>query len=273
MRVANVSQIAELLQKGELVAEFSERFGHGVNREGYGIYDVKTSALGPFMIKFNEALNAGKVVHYIDLRMPNADFSKLFFDCNMPMKIETPDPDYLVLRQLIRKIKTKPSKESYNKALDKFNLIMEEHKNAFVDEPQKYVHARVIYDVINQMISMGPSNTKYVVIPYGYRVTVKFEGGATELMQFEHRVSQSNSEQETVKIEIPSIKLTEKFNNYEDRINMMLFDHAMRYMDSLKPRKELTQGTEKFDRLDAAYCTLISEVMTKRYGFTMSVTR
>ena len=111
------------------------------------------------------------------------------------------------------------------------------------------------------------------ITPYGYRVTVKFEGGATELMQFEHRVSQSNSEQETVKIEIPSIKLTEKFNNYEDRINMMLFDHAMRYMYSLKPRKELTQGTEKFDRLDAAYCTLISEVMTKRYGFTMSVTR
>ena len=272
MRTVNVSKIAELLQKGKLDAEFTERSGRGPNREGYGIYDVRTSALGPFMIKFNEALSGGKTVHYIDLRIPNIDFSKLFFDCNMPMKIETADPDYLLLRRLIQNIKTKPSEMNYDKALDKFNSIMEEHRNVSVDESQKYVNACVIYDVINQMISMGPSNTKYVVIPYGYRVTVKFEGGATELMQFEHRTS-NNSDHETIKVEIPSIKLTEKFNNYEGRTNIMLFDHAMRYMESLKPRTELTPGTEKFDRLGDDYCKLMSEVMTKRYGFTMSVTR
>ena len=264
MQTANVSEITELLQEGQLYADFTERSGSG-NRERFGIYDVRTSALGPLMIKFNEATrNGGLKVHYIDLRIPNIEFSELFFDCNIPMKINTAAPDFVLLRKLIQSIIIKPSGDTYDTALAKFNSIMT-RPDMSMNATQKFVNARVIYDLINQMISMGPRNTKYSVIPYGFRVTVTFQGGVTELIQFEHRIS-NNSNHETIKIEIPSIKLTEKFNNYEDRTNIMLFDHAKRYMDALKPREQLTQGTEKFDRLDEEYCKLMKKLMSARHS-------
>ena len=270
MQTAKVSEITEILQEGQLYADFTERSGK-LNPEHFGIYDIKTSALGSFMIKFNEALNGGKSVHYIDLRIPNIEFSKLFFDCNMPMKIATTDPDYMLLRKLVQGIRIRPSGMTYDAALSKFDSIMT-RPDISMNASQKYVHARVIYDVINQMISMGPRYTKYSVIPYGYRVTVTFQGGATELIQFEHRTS-SKSDHETIKIEIPSIKLTEKFNNYEDRTNIMLFDHAKRYMDALKPREQLTQGMEIFDRLDEDYCKVMKKLMSARHGFASSITK
>lgn len=263
MQTAKISEITELLQQGLIYADFTERSGHKINREHYGIYDVRTSALGSFMVKFNEACNAGKIVHYIDLRIPNIEFSKLFMDYNMPMKNDAENPDYTLLYKMVQSIRTKPSGMTYDAALTKFNGIMQ-RPDISMNASQKYVHARVMYDVINQMISMGPRNTKYSVIPYGFRVTVTFQGGAVERVNFEHRVS-SNSNHETIKIEIPSIKLTERFNNYEDRTNILLFDQAKRYMDALKPREQLAQGTERFDRLDEDYCNLMSRLMAARH--------
>ena len=264
MQTANVSEITELLQKGQIYADLTERSGRKVNPERYGIYDVRTSSLGPFMLKFNEAYNSGIVVHYIDLRIPNIEFSKLFMDCNMLVKSDSENQDYVLLYKLVQSMRIRPSGMTYDAALTKFDSIMT-RPDISMNATQKYVHARVIYDVINQMISMGPRNTKYSVIPYGFRVTVTFQGGATERLNFEHRVS-NNSDHETIKIEIPSIKLTEKFNNYEDRTNIMLFDHAVRYINALKPREQLTQGIERFDRLDEEYCKLMSKLMSARHS-------
>ena len=262
MQTAKISEITELLQQSQLYADFTDRSGNKPNPEHYGIYDVRTSSLGSFMIKYNEAYNCGKVVHYIDLRIPNIDFSKLFMDCNMPMKIDTEDADYTLLRKLVQGIRIRPSGIKYDAALTKFNAVMV-RPDISMNATKKYLHARVIYDVINDMISMGPRNTKYSVIPYGYRVTVTFQEGETERVNFEHHTFK-NSSHETIKIEIPSIKLTEKFNNYEDRTNIMLFDQAVRYINALKPREQLPQGTERFDRLDEAYFQMRKSIMAAR---------
>lgn len=262
MRTVNVREIAECLETSQLYADFTERFGRDLNREKYGIYDIHSSYYGPFMIRFNEAYNSGKLVHYIDLRIPSIEFSKLFFDCNIPMKIDTADSDYTALYKLIRHIKTNTSGMSFNEALDKFKSLMNRPDiSTSTSASQKYVNARVIYDVINQMISMGPRNTKYSVLQYGFRVSVTFQDGATEIVNLQ-RLQSGNHE--TVKIEIPSIKLTEKFNNYEDRTNIMLFNHATRYMNAMIPREQLTQGMELFDRLDDGYCKLMRQIISAR---------
>ena len=260
MRAINVREIAECLETSRLYADFTERACREPNREKYGIYDIRNSYYGPFMIRFNEAYNSGKLVHYIDLRIPSIEFSKLFFDCNIPMKIDTADSDYTALYKIIRHINIQPSGMSFNAALEKFKSLMT-RPDISTSASQKYINARVIYDVINQMISMGPRNTKYSVLQYGFRVSVTFQDGATEIVNLQ-RLQSGNHE--TVKIEIPSIKLTEKFNNYEDRTNIMLFDHATRYMNAMIPREQLTQGMELFDRLDDGYCKLMRQIISAR---------
>ena len=265
MQGTNVREIVKSLEPEQLYADFTEQLGRGLNREKYGIYDICASSYGDFMIKFNEAHHSGKLIRYIDLRIPSIDFSQLIFDRNINRNSEEENPEYTMMYQLIQHIHIKNSGLKYDAVRLKFESVMT-RPDISVNEKQKYDNACAIYDTINQMRSMGARHTKYVVIPYGYRVSVNFPGNGVERMSFQ--LLPSNNGQETIKIEMPNVKITEKFNNYSDRTNMMLFEHAKEYMESLPIHKDLPQGTADFDRLRPGYRDLISKIVIARYPAT-----
>ena len=264
MQGANVREIVKSLEREQLYADFTEQLGRGMNREKYGIYDISASSYGEFMIKFNEAHHSGKLIRYIDLRIPSIDFSQLIFDRNINRNIDDENPEYTIMYQLIQHIHIKNSGLKYDAARLKFESVMT-RPDVSVNE-KKYDNLCAIYDTINHMRSMGARNTKYVVIPYGYRVLVNFPGNGVERMCFQ--LLPSNNGQETIKIEMPNVKITEKLNNYSDRTNIMVFDHAKEYMDALPAHKDLPQGTANFDRLRPGYRDLISKIVVARYPAT-----
>lgn len=261
MEETKVREITDFLAKEQLFAKFTERSGNK-NPERYGIYDIRNSSYGSFMIRFNEAYNSGKLVHYIDLRIPRIGFSEILYDYNFPIKKNnTENSDYRLLYDLIQRIRIRPSGISYDVALDNFRAVMTRPEIS-TNSTEKFTHACVMYDVINEMISMGPRNTKYVAIPYGYRVSVKFPGGM-EGMSFQSLPSTSE-DHKTLKIEMLNVKVTEKFNNYEDHMNIMMFEQAERYMQAVPKGKSLAPGKEPFNRNTPQYLNFRAEVVRAR---------
>ena len=126
MHDANLNTIVTLLEKEQTVAEFTERKRREPNREKYGIYDIRNSAYGRVMLRFNEAYNSGKLIHYIDLRIPSLGISLLVFDYNLYKDTGEENTDYKLLYNYLQHTKIEYSSISYDAALSAFVSSMKQ---------------------------------------------------------------------------------------------------------------------------------------------------
>lgn len=266
------TRICDFLQKlsgKEIYADFTDIDNTKTNHMGYGMYDVRNSPVGPFMILYRDGpTNIDSTVTMIEVRYLNAniDVDALVFVDSILDKDKKINPDFIALRNLIGSFKTRPSAMSYNEAFDKFFYLTTDSELREANS-KKYVHARIIYDVINQMISMGPQNTKYVKNKDEYRVSVRFPNNELEEITFQiidHYDTFGGYP--SIKIEIPRIGLADTFLNqkHDEYKHEMVFNQAQRYLKSLKSGKTIALGTEYFSRFDAPYRHLMAQVLNTR---------
>jgi len=263
-------KLKDFLQKlsgKEIYADFTDIDNTKMNPMGYGMYDVRNSPVGPFMIDYVSGLtNIGSVVTKITVRVPNLDIDAVAFVDSVLDDGKQVAPDFIAFRNLIKSLKTRPSAMSYNEAFDKFFYLTTDLASRKANA-EKYVNARVIYDVINQMILMGPQNTECVKIENGYRVSVRFPNDEKEVMMFQTvKRYDTFGSYPSIKIEIPRIGLSDTFldHKYQEYKHEMVFNQAQRYLKALKLGKTITPGTEYFGRFDAPYRHLMSQVLNTR---------
>ena len=210
--------------------------------------------------------NVGSVVTKITVRVPNLDINKVAFVDSVLDEGKKTAPDFIAMRNLIGTLKTRPSAMSYNEAFDKFFYLTTSPAIRKANA-EKYVNARVIYDVINQMISMGPQNTECVKIENGYRVSVRFPNDEFQEMIFQTTdLYDTFGSYPSIKIEIPSIGLCDTFlsKKHNEYKHEMAYNQAQRYLQSLESGKSLTPVPEGFGRFDAEYRRLMRKVINAR---------
>ena len=82
-------------------------------------------------------------------------------------------------------------------------------------------------------------------------------------MNFERRSSDNGHE--TYKIEMPNVKITDRFNNYGDYMNTKVFEQAENYVKGLIAHETMMPGVAEFDRTRKDILDLMSEVVVSRY--------
>ena len=251
----------------KIYADWTDVDNRKQNPMRFGMYDVRNSSVGPFMINYvsRPCKNDDILRETITLRVQNMELDELFWGPFWPE--DKPNPDFITLRNFVYSLKSRPSMISYNEALDKFAYLNTvDYVRTYA--AKKYVRARVIYDVINQMIAMGRQNTICAPLKCGvsgYSVTVRFPGGKSETVNFADICSQFGKPADGFEITIPSINFEERFvgtwDSYKDQ---MVYKHAKQYLDALKTNKPLVLGTEEFGRFDAPYHHLMAQVFRAR---------
>ncbi|MBO4625796.1 MAG: hypothetical protein J5679_00770 [Alphaproteobacteria bacterium] len=267
MKNVHVRDFLQKLSGEKLYADWTDVDNTKQNPMHYGIYDVRNSPVGPFMINYvsRECKNDDVLRETITLRVPGMDIDELFWGPFWPE--DKPDPDFITLCNFISGLKSRPSMLSYHEAFDKFDYCM---TFPYVRDKaaQKFVCARAIYDVINTMIVMGRQNTICAPLKHGvpgYSVTVRFPDNKSETVNFADFRSEFGKPADGFVIAMPSINLEERFvsswNSYKDK---MVYNHAKQYLDALKSNKPLVLGTEEFCRFDAPYRQLMRRILNAR---------
>ena len=262
-----ITRFLTLLAGEKVYADFSEIPGNTPNPMHFGIYDVReTKGADAFMIDYKQVKTSiDTIVTTIELRVPSLDIDVLVFNRHQPN--EPVNPDFIALHNFINRMQSRPVQTSYNEAADKFYFFMTS-SDWRANAAKKYLNARIVYDVINQMILAGPQHTKCTKVtnrvPGGYRVTVRFPGGKTETVMFYDAYTRSDKECDGVQIVIPSIQLEDTFNNHADYKNKMVYNHARAYLNALTKSKPIEPGREEFNRFDAEYRSLMKRVLHAR---------
>jgi len=209
--------------------------------------------------------NIDTIVTTIELRVPSMEIDLLVFDRHQPNEPE--DPDFVALRNFINRMQSRPVLISYNEAFDKFYYFMTS-SDWRESAAKKYLNARVVYDVINQMITVGLQRTKCTKIknraPGGYRVTARFPDGTKETVEFYDAYTRPCKECDGVQIVIPSVNFSDTFNNHADYKNKMVYDHARAYLDALANAQPIEPGREEFNRFDPGYLGLWHTIIKAR---------
>lgn len=257
----------------EIYADFTDIDNTKMNPMGYGIYDVRHSPVGPFMIDYTSGpTKCGSIATKITLRVQDLDIDKLAFVDSCLDEDKQIAPDFIAMRNLIGTLKTRPSAMSYNEALDKFEyfLCFPYARNVHA---RKSVYAHVVCYLIREMKLMGLQNTTVKAIknrePNGYEVSVRFPGGVTQVLKVFDGRSKFQEGYDAVWFEIPGIELPEYgfnplFDNHGAYPNKMVYDCAKQYLDELKSDKPLTPVTENFGCFGAEFRRLMRKVINAR---------
>ena len=263
-------QVRDFLKKvsgAEIYADFTDFDNTKMNPMGYGMYDVRYSPVGPFMILYRYApTNIDSTVTMIEVRTQDTDMDSLVFVDSVLDAGKEVDSDFVALRKFIGSLKSRPSTMSYNKAYDKFFYFLTDpgirEANA-----EKYRHAEVFYDTINKMGAMGSQNTKLVKNKNGYDVRVRFPNNKFEEMtfQFVDHYDEFGS-YPSVTIGIPRLDLFDTFlsQKHDEYKHEMIFNHAKKYIDSVKSGEPFVLGKEPLDLFEAKTKHLMSLITNSR---------
>ena len=250
----------------KIYADFTDMDKTKQNPNGFGIYDVRNSSVGPFMIDYNilGCQNDDFLRDTMTLRVPELDIDNVCFGPFWPDS--KPSKDFIALRNVISNMKIRPSMMSYNEAVDKFMYF---HASSIVRQivARKDVEARVIYDVVNQMISMGLQNARLRMDELGCNITTRLPGGKTETIRFIEYSdpSEKKFDKTYAVIKIPSVDISfmcgGRIPTTRDK---MVYDQVKRYADSITSCKSITPGTEEIGRFDVGYRWLMKQVLNAR---------
>ena len=250
----------------KIYADFTDMDKTAQNPNGFGVYDVRNSSVGPFMIdyKISGCKNDDFWRDIMTLRVPEMGIDNEYFGPFGPDA--KPGKDFVVLRNLISNMKTRPSMMSYDEAIDKFMCCNEDsYIRGLV--ARKSAQARVIYDVVNQMISMGPHNTELGWKDYGYNITVRLPNFKKETIKFMEYDIPSNNQicEPYALIEIPSANVSLMCGNkVNTKQEQMAYNQVKRYKEGIVACEQIAPGTEDFGRFDVGYRKLMKHVLDMR---------
>ncbi|MBR4475756.1 MAG: hypothetical protein IKP05_03710 [Alphaproteobacteria bacterium] len=251
----------------KIYADFTDMDKTAQNPNGFGVYDVRNSSVGPFMIdyKISGCKNDDFLRDTMTLRVPEMGIDNVCFGPFWPDA--KPSKDFIALRNLVGNMKTRPSMMSYDEAIDKFMYC---NATSYIRElvARKSAESRVIYDVVNQMISMGPHNTELRWENYGYNITVRFPNYKKETIKFMEYDTPSNNQigkPPYALIEIPSANVRLMCGN-EVNTNQekMVYNQVKRYKEGIVACEQIAPETEDFGRFDVGYRKLMKHVLDMR---------
>lgn len=251
----------------KIYADFTDMDKTKQNPNGFGIYEVRNSSVGPFMIDYNVkgCRNDDFLRDTMTLRVPELDIDNVCFGPFWPDS--KPNKDFVALRNIVSNMKIRPSMMSYDEAVDKFMYF-----NACTAVrnivARKDTEARVIYDVVNQMISMGLHNTM-IGFDNGisYKAVVRFPGGKTETVEFvdNRELIDKQVNASYASVLIPSVNICfmcgGKFETKQDK---MVYNQMKRYIDSICSYKQIEPEPKDFGRFDVTYRRLMKQVLDAR---------
>lgn len=245
-------------------ADYTEISGNKPNPNKYGIYDVRNSSVGEFMLMYEEKAVVDGVVPCIDLRIPKINFSKVVF--NYPDATEEERVTFNAVRDFVSKFKSRKSMCEYWETFDRFYYIMSSLDVRQAEEEQ-HNKACAICDTITAMQSMGRQNTKYIKSRKNEVVSVRFPDGGLQRVIFTD-VFHSDADvrnPRAIQIEIPAAGISGIFNEYRDYKNEMVYNHAKDYLESLSnPDKPMVVRAVNFCRTYAPVRHLTSQIINAR---------
>ena len=214
-------------------ADYTEISGNKPNPNKYGIYDVRNSSVGEFMLMYEEKAIVDTVVPCIDLRIPKDNFNAVIF--NYPGATDEERATFNAARNFISKFESKPSMFKYWETFDKFYYIMASAEIRKAEE-QQHNNARAICDEINAMWERGPQHTNHIKSRKNDVVSVRFPDGGLQRViftdVFHSDVDTSNPI--AVQIEIPAANFSGIFNKEKDYKNTMVYTRTQKYLNMLK---------------------------------------
>ncbi|MBP5707494.1 MAG: hypothetical protein J6W79_00680, partial [Alphaproteobacteria bacterium] len=103
-------------------ADYTEISGNTPNPNKYGIYDVRNSFVGEFMLMYVEKAIVDTAVPCIDLRIPKDNFNAVVF--NYPDATEEERATFNAARNFVSKFKSRKSMSEYWETFDRFYYLM-----------------------------------------------------------------------------------------------------------------------------------------------------
>ena len=223
--------LIEMLSKENLSAEFTPNDDTRFRGRIYGYYHIKQSSMGPIIIEYCDVDDDDYSSDMINIKIRNSCSESYFFSAGKRKN-----------RNVFKKgknfIKSLPITQSGFSEDEGFLLWYH-----FLDSPDKreeinkhYLNARVMYDTMHQMMRRT-GNTKFFPVNGGYVIETLFDNDCVEVMHIK-QIQDYNSNGDpysVMQIKIPSIGLEDKFDEYKDRTEMMLFQKAEMFIGIANP--------------------------------------
>ena len=129
-----------------------------------------------------------------------------------------------------------------------------------------YLNARVMYDTMHEM--MG-AKCEFYPRDGGYVIKALFDNGDIEtigIKQTQGHYTTSNVPYPVMNIIIPSVDVHDKFDDYTDSAEMMIFNKAKTFMNmAANPwHRYIIAKPEDFTRWDKAYLDMMAEIKKHR---------
>lgn len=262
-------EVIDALSKEKLTAEFTPNFyTTRRNSAPYGYYEIKKSPLGGVMIK----------VDYVDreednptdmIRIKGQDIDLYAFDEKIsPLKRffgRGKETHFNRGIQFVRSLKTMPSRLTKDEGFLRWRHFKdsEEDKQALNTH---YLNARVMYDTMHEM--MGAKCT-FSRRRGGYVIKASFDDGYIETIGIKRTAGYYDISKVTygvMNIFIPSVRLSDNFDDNTNSVEWMLFKKAEEFINMANsPRHNRTVSEpENFTRWDQPYIDMMAEIKRHR---------
>ena len=263
MKNKEILDTIRALSVEKFYADYTEISGNKPNPNKYGIYDVRNSSVGEFMLMYEEKAVVDGIVPCIDLRIPKMNFNAVVF--NYPGATDEERATFNAVRNFVSKFKSRTSMSEYWETFDRFYYLMSslDVRQAEADQHDK---ACAICDVITAMQSMGRQNTKYIKSRKNEVVSVRFPDGLQRVIFTDVFHSDANVRNpRAIQIEIPAAGISGIFNKDRDYKNEMVYNHAKDYLESLSnPDTPMVVRAVNFCRTYVPVRRLTSQIINAR---------
>ena len=268
MEHRTVRDILQLVSQDKLYADFVDIDNTRANPNGYGYYDIWHSAIGPFMIYYdNVRTNLGTMETITEFRVPDIEYVSGTF--GSVMNNGKQDPNHIAAVNFLHSLKNRSSAMSLHEAIDKYHWIMSspECQESRAAARQHYVNACVVADLIDERLELGSNATKYSTLPNGgIRITTHFPFSGIEKMNLYcfDMVDDCDFKHKEIKVEIPAAGFVDTFDNFRDYKNKMAFEHVDNYIKLLKSHRPMTPRNEEFGRFASDYRRTMFQIVRAR---------
>lgn len=256
----DVMTIIKLLSKEQPMVEYTQnddtKYPGKLPRAPYGYYEIKNCSYGPIFIKIccpdKMKENVSPCVH---LQTIKGD-AYIYKSITKGLYIDT--------LRAIHKLHRKDSNLTTNEAtLRCFHFLDSDDNKKRINE--HYLNARVMYDTMHEMMGVKCS---FILRNDGYVIKALFGNGDIETIGIKQtqEYNTCNVPYPVMNIIIPSVDLHDKFDDYTDSTEMMVFRKAKEFIN----RAHNPQGgraiseSETFTRWDNAYINLMAEIKKRR---------
>ena len=225
----------------------------------YGYYDIKSPTVGSVMINVDFVDNDDVIANMVAIRSRTFGDEYRVFDALKPKS-------FMEAIEFVYMLKTEPSKLTQYENFMKWCYLLNSKGNR-VAAQRHYLHARVAYDVMSDVMWAVSRNMQED--RDGYKIVANLDDHNTETIKISPRVehNQYDIPYDTVSVTIPRIGFYAKFNDYEARPDIAVFNKAHQLLgDGMRSGKSVQWDGQDFDfsRWDCAYRNMIQKIVAAR---------